>query len=111
MPVLAKVGFGVGVAGAVLGLYAGFTALGRKNQLASECNAARQCDASNDGASDLDAAHTWATVSTVSFIVAGAGAVTGLAALLVAPSHEPAPAAASVRPWVGPGMAGVHGRF
>jgi hypothetical protein len=75
-----------------------------------------QCTNDNRGAPDLHTARTWATVSTVSFAVGGAGALVGLVSLLSA-GGGPAPAASptagglQVAPWIGAGTAGVHGRF
>jgi hypothetical protein len=111
MPPLAKVGFGVAIAGGAIGLISGLGAIERKSQLAQECNAKQQCDSSNNGAADLDAAHMWATVSTVSFAIAGVGAAVGIVTLLMDPRRSSPPAEARVAPWIGAGMAGVHGAF
>ena len=111
VPALEKIGFGVAIAGGAVGLLAGLGALERKNQLGNECNSHQQCDTSNNGAADLDAAHTWATISTVSFVVGAAGAATGIIVMLTDPRRSSPPAEARVAPWLGPGMAGVNGHF
>jgi hypothetical protein len=111
MPALEKVGFGVAIAGGAIGLLTGLGALERKNQLGNECNSHQHCDTSNNGAADLDAAHSWATISTVSFVVAAAGAATGIIVMMTDHRASSPPAEARVAPWLGPGMAGVNGHF
>jgi len=107
-----KIGFVTAISGVAVGLIAGVTALTRKGQLASECNANKQCPDTTGGASDLDSARTWATVSNAAFFVAGVGAVVGVLGLLSGKSSAPQPQqSVSITPWIGVGTAGVHGRF
>jgi hypothetical protein len=86
--------------------------LSKRNQLNSACNSNQQCDAANGGAGDLSTAYSWATVSTVSFAVAGAGIVLAVAGLLSnGPPAGQAQGGARLTPWIGPGAAGIHGQF
>jgi hypothetical protein len=52
-----------------------------------------------------------ATVSTVGFVVAGAGVGVGIGALLFGGKGPEATARAQVTPWVGLGSAGLRGTF
>jgi hypothetical protein len=110
MPLLEKVGFGVAVVGGTVGLVAGSVALIKKGQLGPECNC-DSCDNSKGGTSDLNAARTWANVSTVSFVVGGLGAVLGVLGLFNARGASAPAHAANVTPWIGLGEAGLNGRF
>ena len=83
---------GVGVVGLTFGAIFGAKALGWKSDLAiAHCNAEfTACDAT--GKSELDRAHSDATVSTVAVLV-GAGALIGGAIVFFAAPHgaEPKP--------------------
>jgi hypothetical protein len=107
LPLLGKIGFGVGIAGVAVGTFAGVTALLFKGRLGSECDG-NQCPSSTGGAGDLNSAFTWATVSTVSFSVAAAGGVLGLFEIL---GNGRKPDGGVVHAWVTPAGAGVDGRF
>jgi hypothetical protein len=65
--------------------------------------------------SDVDAARTTSTVSTIAFCTAGAGAVLVVVSYLIAPAAAADATATSTRasfaPWVGPGAGGVRGTF
>jgi hypothetical protein len=113
MPLTVKLGFGTAIAGGAVGLIAGLTALTKKGQLdGGECTPQKLCDEQTGAASDLQTARTWATVSTVAFVVGGVGAVVGLVGLATGGDHSSSGSArAGVAPWIGAGMAGVHGRF
>jgi hypothetical protein len=111
-PLLAKLAFGAAIGGTVVGVYGGISALSFESSVDSECPGTHKCVAGSAGARDLGSAHTWADVSTVSFIIAGAGLVTGVVDMLVEPRHhEPATGSLRVTPWVSAGMAGVNGHF
>jgi len=111
MPMLSKVGFGVAAGGAAVGLITGFMALMSKDALSTECNSQQECTKGTPGASNLEAARTSATISTVAFSVAGVGLAAGIIGLLTdRPSSAP-PASARIAPWLGPGAAGIHGSF
>jgi hypothetical protein len=68
-----------------------------------------RCDGASAGM--LDRFHTLATVSTVSFVVAGVALAGGVAALWAAPERDTAPARAAVRPMLGIGAVGATGEF
>jgi hypothetical protein len=110
LAVLVPVGFAAAVVGGAVGVLGGVSAWNRKSRLPDEC-LGTQCDSSNGGAADLNAARTWATVSTVGFAVAGAGAVAGVVGLLLGPRESHAAAEARVSPWIGATMAGIRARF
>jgi hypothetical protein len=108
------VGFGVGGAGLVVGAVTGLLSLQKTNALKSACDG-NQCPTSSG--SDLDTARSMATVSTLSFVVAGIGVGVGGGALLIGDKHggESSPANAhakpEVTPWIGLGAAGLRGTF
>jgi hypothetical protein len=104
------IAFGVAGAGLVAGSVTGLVSMGDKSSAQSGCTN-NLCPPPTW--SDIDSARTMATISTVSFVVAGVGAAVGVATLLFRPSAAPAPATQSARivPWVGAGSAGVVGVF
>jgi hypothetical protein len=110
MPTLSKVGLAVAAAGAAAGLVTGYMALSDKNALATECPG-NQCVKGQQGASDLEAARTSATISTVSFGIAGVGLAMVIVGLLSDHPSAAPPTSARITPWLGPGTAGIHGSF
>ena len=107
-------GFGVGGVGLIVGSITGALSLAKTSSIkGSSACAGTVCNPSEDG--ELSSARTMATVSTVSFIAAGAGAVVGLVALFTGRGSAPASAehAASVRlePTFGVGTVGLRGEF
>jgi len=109
---LAYIGFGVGGAGLVVGAITGFMSMSKTSSLKNDCPN-DQCPASKHD--DLQSAKSLATISTISFIVAGVGATVGIIDLLAnkgsSSSPEPAPTAATLQPYVGLGSAGIQGSF
>jgi hypothetical protein len=101
------IGAGVSAAGLATGAIAGGISLSNKSSADSFC---RNDMCPPAAYSSLDAASTWATVSTAGFVVAGAGAVLAIVALVLRP-----PAADATRPaaalLVRPGGAGLMGSF
>jgi len=110
---LTYLGFGVGIVGVGVGAATGILTLTTKSNLSSECNSSSQCPPS--AYSDLDKANTFATISTVAFIVGGVGLGVGVVSLFVggksAPKKDAAGSHVQVTPWLGLGSAGVHGQF
>lgn len=120
---LALVAFGVGGAGLVLGSITGIVALGKASSLKDACGASKTCPPSEQD--NVDSYKTMGTLSTVGFIVAGVGGVTGLVLLLTAPKEGTSSAARSryttvpvrrdgglsMTPYFGGTSAGVTGRF
>jgi hypothetical protein len=105
-PALAWVAFGVGGAGLTLGIVAGLVAGGKHSTLAGECdNDTQTCAPQYAG--DLDAFHTWRTVSTIGYVVGALGAVGGAALWLTAPKVR----TNAAHLWLGPASAGIAGRF
>ena len=79
VPTLAYVGGGVAAAGLVVGGVSGLFAISRKSRAEAGCEGTRCPPATWD---DLDAAQSFASVSTVGFVVAGVGLGIGVGALL-----------------------------
>jgi hypothetical protein len=97
----------VGVAGLAVGTVFGILATSHRNQSNGPCDASDYC--TSQGLSLRSQALNEATVSTVSFIVGGAGAVGALASFLLVPSSSgPAPAGLTVSPaMVGTGTGAI----
>jgi hypothetical protein len=119
---LAIVAFGVGGAGLVVGAVTGLIASGKASDLKAKCGADKNtCPA--DSQSDIDSYKSVGTISTIGFVVAGVGAVTGLVLLLTAPKSSASvaddtrfktvkhDAGLSMTPYFGGTSAGVTGRF
>jgi hypothetical protein len=118
-------GFGLAGAGLIAGSITGILAISKASSIKSSSSCqnvggTEDCNPSENG--DLSSGKTEATISTVSFIVAGVGAAIGITGFFVggssAPAATPADAPAppdqtSMRiiPWIGLGSAGVHGTF
>lgn len=98
---------GVGGAGILVGAITGGLALKKRADLAAVCNAQGHCTGQQDA---IDGYHLLGTVSTVGFVVGGALAVTGAVLVATAPKKGAAKQA-RVTPVVGPGFAGLAGRF
>ncbi len=108
---LVWVGAGLGVAGLAVGSVAGGMSISRAGRLSSGCQN-YQCPPAAYG--DLDAARTWATVSTIGFAAAGAGVVVAVVGLLVGGSSSRAAgenASKSVVLWVDVNGVGAAGAF
>jgi hypothetical protein len=104
----AYVSFGVGAAGVVVGSIFGIMALSTKSTLDNECGG----DKSNCPASNVSALDRNALVSTLGWGVGIVGAALGAYFWFSAPPASGTNAArVDVRPWLGPGSAGVLGRF
>jgi hypothetical protein len=105
-------GFGLAVAGIGLGSATGAMSLSATSSASKSC-VNNQCPPSTW--SDIDSAHTTATISTVSFVAAGIGAALGVTSFVIGRSAPPAAGAAVTRervtPWIGIGGAGVNGTF
>lgn len=99
-PTWIYVGFGVAGAGVVVGSIAGIVTLRGASDLETSCRDGR-CPPGEHGR--LSSTRTWSTVSTVSFVVAGAAAA--IAVVGLATSHS------RVTPTVGLGTVGLAGSF
>jgi hypothetical protein len=108
-PPLVYVGFGIAAAGVVVGGVTGVLALSKGSTLKDACPDAH-CGPSQQDA--LHDARALGTVSTISFVVAGAGATLGVIGLLTKPSATPPPTTGvSARLTVGLGTIGLVGSF
>jgi hypothetical protein len=103
---LGFVALGVGGAGLVLGAVTGGLAIGKHGDLATSCK--NGCP--TDKLDELSSYHTLGTLSTVGFIVGGAGAVAGTILLLTLPAKKPAEEP-RVTPVLGLGYLGAKGTF
>jgi hypothetical protein len=119
---LAFTGLGVGAAGILLGSITGILSI-------SKANAAKSIPASQGGCvgdqcgpathSDIDAANVTGNISTVAFIVGGAGLALGVTSFFVGarsprtsgPGEAAEAPGAKVSPWIGPFGGGLSGSF
>ncbi len=121
---LAIVAFGVGGVGLVLGAVTGLIASGKASDLESACSAGKdKCPA--DQQDNVDSYKTMGALSTVGFIVAGVGGITGAVLWFTAPKSGTGAAGGSryatvpskpskgvsVSPYFGGVSAGLTGRF
>ena len=109
----AIVAFGVGALGLGAGILGAVTVSNKSHALESACDANRVCPTASR--EDISSAKQWATISTVGFVTAGVGLVSGVVLLLAAgapSSPERAPVTGTrVRPVVGLSSVGVDGSF
>ncbi|MBX3202463.1 MAG: hypothetical protein KF894_30335 [Labilithrix sp.] len=105
---LVFVGFGVAAAGLAAGSVTGLMALGAGSDAKAACPDLRCRDAS--ALDDVEAGRTLGTVSTISFIVAGAGAAVGVYGLLWAKPSATKPSP-SVGVSVAPTSVALRGSF
>jgi hypothetical protein len=105
--VVSYTSFGVGGAGLVAGAITGAVSFHDASVVKSACQGT-VCPRSVDG--DIATGRTLGTVSTVAVVFGGAGVAAGVIGLLLSRSRPPREAAA-VRPWIGPGSAGIGGTF
>jgi len=128
-------GIAVGGVGLIVGSITGLMTLSKASTVKSDCTTNMKCVNGPD-ISALNSGNSLATVSTISFAIAGAGAVVAVVSLIVghkppgtapasappadpdaAPAGDaPAPPPASeshlhVTPWIGVGSAGLVGTF
>jgi hypothetical protein len=118
-------GFGLAGAGVIVGAITGVLSMSKTSSIKSSpyCSGT-SCGPLEDG--DISSAKSMATVSTVSFIAAGAGAVLGVVGLLTGNGSASAPSAtpekppaddssststSRLEPWIGFGAAGLRGTF
>lgn len=103
------IAIGVGVVGLGVGAISGGVVASKASSLDDTCTNKR-CPAGSQGA--IDTATTWATISTVGFVVGGVGIATGIVGLLL---DRPRRVTTGVRPGVTPVVSasyvGIDGRF
>lgn len=102
-------GFGLAAAGVVVGGITGALTLSKAGDVKKQCESGI-CDPA--ARADLDSSKGLATISTVGFIVAGAGLAVGVIGLLLPRTKvETALHSRNTALWVGPGSIGVGGTF
>lgn len=106
VPTLAYVGGGVAVAGVIVGSVSGAWAMTKKNEAWAGCEGTRCPPETWD---TVDSAHRFATISTVSFVVAGVGAGIGIGAWLLARRSQTGTASLELR--ATPGRLQLGGTF
>lgn len=107
-PTLAWIAGGVGVAGLLLGGVAGALTLDSKSTADAECPGKR-CTAA--GWSAVEDGRTFATLSTIGFVVGAVGLGVGAYLWLGTDERAPARAAIVARPLPAGGSLGLEGRF
>ncbi|WP_197041118.1 PEGA domain-containing protein [Chondromyces apiculatus] len=114
-PLPALIALGAGAAGVAVGSVFGILAFTGTASTKDHC-AGNICPNERDVVDSRDAALRNGTISTVGFVVGGVGIATGLVLLVTStsssrPTTSPARDAATLRPWIGAGQAGVVGTF
>jgi hypothetical protein len=98
---------GVGGAGLLVGAIIGGVEVAKHGELSKNCPGS-QCPPSEYGT--LDSYHSLSNVPVVGFALGGVLAATGVALVVTAPKAGPA-SEAWLAPLIGPGFAGLKGRF
>jgi hypothetical protein len=106
----AIIAFSVGAVGIGLGATFGALAFKEASSAKDQCNG-NVCPPS--ASDELAASKRNGTISTISFVAGGAAVATGVVLWIVSPGKksDDAKKDARVEPWVGPGQAGLSGRF
>lgn len=110
-------GFAVGAVGVGVGSVTGIMAFGKTSDVEATCPTPTTCP--RDQQSALDSARSMGTVSTIAFILGGAGIGVGVLGLVMSnkaagdttPPSSAATAKVRVRPELGPTWAGLSGTF
>ena len=114
-------GFGLAGVGVIAGSITGILSMSKTSSIKSSSGCAGSVCGPTEY-SDISSAKSMATISTVSFIAAGAGAVLGVVGLLTGNGAAAAPSAtpekppaeettSRIEPWLGLGAAGLRGTF
>jgi len=96
---------GVGAIGIGTGITTGLLAIGKRNEQDRNCYPAKVCTPA--GADAAESGSTFATVSTLSFVVGGAAALTGLYLVLRNRGQRATSPASSITPMFFPGGMGL----
>lgn len=119
---LALVAFGVGGAGLLVGAITGVVAMGKASDLKDACSGDKTCPPSEQD--NVDSYKSMGTISTIGFVVAAAGGITGAVLWFTAPKTSasagssryatvrvPNDRGLTVAPYFGGTSAGVTGHF
>jgi len=98
----------VGGAGVVVGVIFGLVAVGNKSDLDKLCPMKDMCPLLSQ--EKIDSANVMGWVSTVGFIAGGVAVAAGATMILLSGGGAPRKTT-GVRPWIGPGSAGLSGTF
>jgi hypothetical protein len=108
----AIVGFVAAGGAVVAGTVTGIVVLSDEKSLENNCTmTTRGWQCGQAQWNKMDEANILATISTISFVVAGAGAAFGLAWLLLTSESNTTPKRGRIDPVIGPGFVGAHGTF
>jgi hypothetical protein len=102
-------GIGLAGAGVVVGTVTGLLSVSKESSVNDACGGGLRCPHSVHD--DLQTGRTLADVSTVSFAVAGVGAIVGVLAVVLPRQKEATTLKTSFAPWFAPGGAGIRGTF
>ena len=116
---LTYVAFGVGAAGLVVGSVTGLMSLSKTNGLKDQCPNNKCPGATYDSQAfqnDKSSAQSTGTISTIGFIVGGAGVAVGVVSLFLGGKASASTTGKgthdyTVSPWIGAGSAGFRGIF
>ncbi len=104
------VGIGLAGAGVIAGTATGLLSLSKQSSVNDACGGSLRCPHSVHD--DLQTGRSLADASTVSFAVAGVGAVVGVLGIVLSGQKETTiPKASSFTPWLAPNGAGIRGTF
>ena len=113
--VLTWAGVALAGAGVAAGTVTEIVSMSKKSTIEQACGPEKVCGPSEYAT--LNSANTFATISTIAFAAAGAGAGVALVSLILghstvsAPAAQPPAEALRITPWIGVGTAGLRGAF
>jgi hypothetical protein len=112
---VAWVGFGVGAVGLGVGAVTGALALAKASDVKGACPDFQCPSSQSQNASNLrgeqSTGQAFGTVSTIAFVLGGAGVATGIVGLVLRPRSKENNHLGQLSPWIAPGAAGLRGRF
>jgi hypothetical protein len=106
------VAFGVGGVGLIVGTVFALQESSKESKANDVCKPTCADQSAVSRAESLDNdARSARTLSIVGFVAGGVGVAAGVTLLVLSGHHQEKATTSMVTPWVGPGSAGVSGRF